>query len=85
MSKNTLPHYIDYALSTNYLDTQRVNMKELTDLRNKLESFSVLSNEDYMTYYLHINKLLTDNYNVKNRLQKNVVIYLAMNQRDNQI
>ena len=69
--KNTLPQFIDYALSTNYLDKHRMqrNMNELIQLRNMLRLHPVLSDEQYNQYSTHIINLLTDDLNVMSKLQ----------------
>ena len=67
--KNTLPQYIDYALSTDYIDKHRVNMKELMDLRNMLKLHPVLSHENYDKFKSRVMNLLTDDDVVMRRLQ----------------
>ena len=69
--KNTLPQFIDYALSTNYLDKHRVqrNMNELMQLRNMLRLHPVLSDEQYNQYSTRIINLLTDDLNVMSKLR----------------
>ena len=69
--KNTLPQFIDYALSTNYLDKRRVqrNMNGLMQLRNLLRLHPVLSDEQYNQYSTRIINLLTDDLNVMNKLR----------------
>ena len=69
--KNMLPQYIDYALSTDYIDKQRVrkNMRELMDLRNMLKLHPVLSHENYDKFKSRVMNLLTDDDVVMRRLQ----------------
>ena len=62
--KNTLPQYIDYALSTDYIDKERVrkNMRELMQLRNMLKLHPVLYIEKYDMYSSRITNLLTNDH-----------------------
>ena len=69
--KNTLPQDIDYALSTTYLDQNRIrkNRRELMMIKQHLITYPVLSDEKYTEYRTRIMNLLTDDENVMRRLQ----------------
>ena len=69
--KNTLPQDIDYALSTTYLDQNRIrkNRRELMTIKQHLIPYPVLSDEKYTEYRTRIINLLTDDENVMRRLQ----------------
>ena len=69
--KNTLPQDIDYALSTTYLDQNRIrkNRRELMMIKQHLIPYPVLNDEKYTEYRTRIMNLLTEDENVMRRLQ----------------